>query len=384
MTRIFSSAFIGIIVAGHANAKPICAEGENLISRYVVETPSKLVNMYAMPENVDAEGNIKIEVFGNSELVTMPATFDWIPRPKDYKAPKTITYTETRNMSGLRCFGKEIRPLFLGGDRLINSEGSTTILPLELKGATEIKSECKNIIIEEPLIIHHEIEYDPSYWEQGDEIKVLRSPAKTISNRTPEIYKTVKAEPVLVGKSRRPATLRAENICQIKPSQKPNLTHTNLPVTTWSTIYLKGFSSEGQSLEDHFESLGKPYDLFMAVLTTAMDPESMDVVWHGFHSGCNPIFNAGIDENGAAERSKHPNHKWTPKESAVKEACTHLLKNMQTGDIVEKTWGSFSVESIFLNQVGPAKSNHMIDHSAGILIWYDQEGEEIARFQRLD
>ncbi len=355
-----------------------CPDGQVLRSRIVVEKPSRLVNMYAMPENVDEEGLVEIEVFENTELITVPAVYEWIPRPPNYQAPKTISWSETMDMSGVRCNSAYERALYQTSDKVTGADQRSVLKSRTFLGESSYKTSCKRVTIDEPVVIQHEIDYDPKEWERGDQIRILKSPAKTIPRETPPITKRKKAEPIFFGRSYRSAELREEKAQCRRPIQpQPQLKRSEISVTSWSVVYFKGFDPDSHMDSTKFKRLTEPYDLSRSVLTTSIDPNTGDLVWNGFQS-CNPIFNKAVNPS-----NNYGLRVWMPVESAVKEACTELWMEVETGITVEKISATHSAEFHFLNIIGPKMAYHLADMESGILIWYNKDGEEIARFRRI-
>lgn len=367
-----------------ASAQDSCPEGQSLRGRLILETPSRLVNMYTMPEGVDEDGYVEIEVFENTELVTIPAIYEWIKRPPDYQAPQTIAWTEMRDISEVRCTGHYEQPIFNVSDKFVSADQSISQMHRTYLGARIEKRSCRRVTINEPVIIHHEIDYDPQTWEKDDQIRILKSPAKTVPRKLPPIFKKKKAEPTLYGRSYRSAELVEEQPQCLWPLKSgPKLKETNLPVTYWSVVYLKGYDENNPQMEGPLKRLSPVFDLSSAVLTTGIDPKTMDVVWHAFTSGCDPVVNDGLNKHGEPLLDSTGKRHWMPG-GIQQTACTVLFEDTETGQTTERFLFHREASHIFKTDIGPAKNYHLLDMKNGILIWYNEDGEEIARFHRID
>ena len=94
--------------------------------------------------------------------------------------------------------------------------------------------------------------------------------------------------------------------------------------------------------------------------------------------------NHAIDEaTGEPRLDASGNRIWSGK-AVLQVACTQRYIDPVKNKIVEKVAGRGLAERLFETKIGPNKTYHIVDLSSGILIWYNEAGDEIARFNRIN
>jgi len=379
--RIFCLSLFLAVWTTPVFANETCPAGETMQSRFKVIKPSRLENIYASDETVSVQEN----VYEGDEWITIPAIYEWIDKPTDYVAPKTISIKMITDSSGrLFCFGHFERSQFYGSDKITLLDGTTKNITAQFKGAPVYKLKCEISGKKNPIIEEKAIPYDPEFWEKDNRLKVLKSPVKTFISPKPQITKTVTKKPKIIGKNLHPAELQQlDESCRPKQRTRPELRRAKVPITTWSVIYLKGYEELSREIGAGLKPVDEPYNLSDAILTTSIDPKSLDVVWHVFHS-CNRIENHAINETTGELRLDASGNRIWSSEPVLQVACTQLYSDPVKNKVVERVGGRGLAERLFETKIGPNKTYHIVDLSSGILIWYNEAGDEIARFNRID
>lgn len=380
--RFFCLSLFVMVWTPPALANETCPAGESIQSRFTVIKASRLENIYASDRTVSVQENVYEP---SDEWVTIPPEYEWIDKPVDYVAPKKISIRTITDSSGhLHCSGHFERSQFNGSDKITLLDGTTKNITAQFKGAPVYKNKCEISGKKDPIMEEKIILYDPEYWEKDNSLRVLKSPVRTSIRPKPQITRTVTRKPKLIGKIRHPAELkRLDENCRLKQRTRPDLRMAKVPITTWSVIYLKDYEELSRELGAGLKPVGEPYNLSDTILTTSIDPKSLDVVWHVFDA-CNPVGNHAIDEaTGEPRLDASGNRIWSGK-AVLQVACTQRYIDPVKNKIVEKVAGRGLAERLFETKIGPNKTYHIVDLSSGILIWYNEAGDEIARFNRID
>lgn len=381
------SLSLGLVLLGVSTpawAHEICPAGESMATRLVVTKPSRLENLYKTPE-ADENGNVTLRVFENDEWIVTPAQYKWIDKPEGYVAPATIINREITDMSGrVVCFSTFERRKFYGEDKIVQSSGSSRQLNAQFMGSPIYSQSCDTRPKTDPVTVETEIPYDPEFWEKGNKLRVVVTPARMKIRQAPAVKKLGKVKPEFIGQIRHPAELKeSDAMCRRAPEAKPELKMVDVPTTSWSVIYLKGYDEASRKIADGLERVSPHYDLSDAVLTTSVDPKSLDIVWQAFDAPCNPVGNHGLNERGEPKLDASGNREWTGK-ATLQVGCTDLFIDHEKGETKEMISARGLAEMLFEKEIGPSKTYHLVDLTLGVLIWYNEDGEEIARFERID
>ncbi|MBL4871560.1 MAG: hypothetical protein JKX72_11465 [Robiginitomaculum sp.] len=291
---------IYILTALHATASEpqTCQTGLSLHIKEIVVKPSRIEDVL-----VEAHYHDHVEVHESQELVSIPATWTWIQRPKNYIAPKFINIPNEHTREGETiCVNYSNRPIISSFDTIQKLDGSTFTKNYNFLGQAVTEKQCVTSTGTTSVMSVVKTPYDPEFMEKDGQIRLLMQGKKLMIRKTPNVMNKIDRDEnkyMKIGTNRLPATLKQVSFCA-NDKHVPTATQdhfTKRGLTNWKAVYLKGYVDAARPKEGQ-TFLTPMYDLSNTFLGIGIDPKSMDVIWHAFAPPCNMVGNWALNKHG--------------------------------------------------------------------------------------